>query len=77
MEMLSLKSQKVPSDDELGEMPNFDLGGAFLREAGLFENIDAETEITESSKNSEPKPNVNEPSKSSTRGIFSAPFRSR
>ncbi|KAJ7381804.1 hypothetical protein OS493_038941 [Desmophyllum pertusum] len=35
-------------------MSNFDLYGAFLREAGLFENIDAETETTEfveSSKN--------------------------
>ncbi|KAJ7365240.1 hypothetical protein OS493_005335 [Desmophyllum pertusum] len=63
--MESLKSQKVLSDDELGEMPNFDLCGAFLREVGLFENIDAETETTESvesSKNSELK-HGNEPSK--------------
>ena len=47
--MWKLGGNGVP--EELGEMPNFDLCGAFFREAGMFGNIDADTETTESSKN--------------------------
>ena len=53
MEELS-RSHIVSCDDELGEMPNFDICGTFFKD--LFENIDAETVTRESPrKDSEPK----------------------
>ena len=59
MEELS-RSHIVSRGDELGEMPNVDICGTFLKE--LFDNIDTETETGESSsKDSEPKANETEP----------------
>ena len=59
MEELS-RSHIVSRGDELGEIPNGDICGAFFKE--LFDNIDTESETGESpSKDSEPNANETEP----------------